>query len=451
MRAVSSLDLRRQNRTNPNLARTRRHVEEEDRDEHLEHAAVKKTLSKLKAQSSLKSSPKKAPMIQKPFKKSVNTVNLMTITQTTDYLKRSIWYLDSGCSRHMIGIKEYLHRYSKESCPKVVFGDQFLEHIEAPYISQLVRRDVYVIDMSSFNKESNAVSLPRPLLVLIGSGIRDSLTSTGQGNTNNLAKHNHGYRIVGGLRSLNFILRQKPVQAFEKEASTICPVHITIIGTMGEVKGLRWKDGEDWEGIDYEKTFAPVARLEAIRIFLAYAAYMGFMMLCKEGRWGWKGEVQCCGMGNKVLGGGGLVFKFCPGGGMGCESPMLPTYSGVMDSECRERFMNLYQANPKESHLVAARKKTHIRWMEWEFRGGGDATKSLEASESAEVQGNQPLAADATKYQQLLQDEEVLRETLEDQARAEKEWEERIKKEQAEDELFRLKFGVQSNSKYKSD
>ncbi|GKC14969.1 retrovirus-related pol polyprotein from transposon TNT 1-94, partial [Tanacetum coccineum] len=32
------------------------------------------------------------------------------------------------------------------------------------------------------------------------------------------------------------------------------------------------------EGIDYEKTFTPVARLEAIRIFLAYAAYMGFMV-----------------------------------------------------------------------------------------------------------------------------------------------------------------------------
>ncbi|GKD17971.1 retrovirus-related pol polyprotein from transposon TNT 1-94 [Tanacetum coccineum] len=32
------------------------------------------------------------------------------------------------------------------------------------------------------------------------------------------------------------------------------------------------------EGINYEETFAPVARLKAIRIFLAYAAYMGFMM-----------------------------------------------------------------------------------------------------------------------------------------------------------------------------
>nr|GEV59675.1 retrovirus-related Pol polyprotein from transposon TNT 1-94 [Tanacetum cinerariifolium] len=32
------------------------------------------------------------------------------------------------------------------------------------------------------------------------------------------------------------------------------------------------------ERIDYEETFAPVARLEAIRIFLAYAAYMGFVV-----------------------------------------------------------------------------------------------------------------------------------------------------------------------------
>nr|GEW82357.1 hypothetical protein [Tanacetum cinerariifolium] len=47
-------------------------------------------------------------------------------------------------------------------------------------------------------------------------------------------------------------------------------------------------------------------------------------------------------------------------------------------------------------------------------------------------------------------DIEALRETLEEQAIAEKEWEERIKQEQAHDELFRLEFGVKSDSEYES-
>ncbi|GJU70157.1 retrovirus-related pol polyprotein from transposon TNT 1-94 [Tanacetum coccineum] len=38
-------------------------------------------------------------------------------------IRKPIWYLDNGCSRHMTGVKSYLHKYVEQPGPKVVFGD----------------------------------------------------------------------------------------------------------------------------------------------------------------------------------------------------------------------------------------------------------------------------------------------------------------------------------------
>ncbi|GJY23327.1 hypothetical protein Tco_0396985 [Tanacetum coccineum] len=38
-------------------------------------------------------------------------------------IRKPIWYLDSGCSRYMTGVKSYLHKYVEQPGPKVVFGD----------------------------------------------------------------------------------------------------------------------------------------------------------------------------------------------------------------------------------------------------------------------------------------------------------------------------------------
>jgi hypothetical protein len=42
--------------------------------------------------------------------------------------------------------------------------------------------------------------------------------------------------------------------------------------------GLIAKEYSQVEGLDFEETYAPVARLESIRILLAYATYHGFML-----------------------------------------------------------------------------------------------------------------------------------------------------------------------------
>ncbi|GKD37690.1 retrovirus-related pol polyprotein from transposon TNT 1-94 [Tanacetum coccineum] len=38
-------------------------------------------------------------------------------------IRKPIWYLNSRCSMHMTGVKNYLHKYVEQPGPKVVFGD----------------------------------------------------------------------------------------------------------------------------------------------------------------------------------------------------------------------------------------------------------------------------------------------------------------------------------------
>ncbi|CAH1428153.1 unnamed protein product [Lactuca virosa] len=68
------------------------------------------------------------------------------------------------------------------------------------------------------------------------------------------------------------------------------PNDVSVIGLKWIFKNKTDKEGDivrnkarlvikgysQQEGIDYDETFAPVVRLEAVRIFLAYAAYKDF-------------------------------------------------------------------------------------------------------------------------------------------------------------------------------
>ncbi|GJV47287.1 retrovirus-related pol polyprotein from transposon TNT 1-94 [Tanacetum coccineum] len=99
------------------------------------------------------------------------------------------------------------------------------------------------------------------------------------------------------------------------------------------------------EWIDYEATSAPVARLEAIRIFLAYAAYMGFMV--------YQMDVKSAFLNGKIL---EEVHVQQP---PGFESSEFPDHVCKLEKalyRLKQALRARYQANPKESHIVAVKR-----------------------------------------------------------------------------------------------
>ncbi|GJU98247.1 retrovirus-related pol polyprotein from transposon TNT 1-94 [Tanacetum coccineum] len=70
----------------------------------------------------------------------------------TSTKRKPIWYLDNRCSRHMTGVKSYLHKYVEQPGPKKR-GTISNSNKEVVMIASRVRY-VYVIDMTSSAQES---------------------------------------------------------------------------------------------------------------------------------------------------------------------------------------------------------------------------------------------------------------------------------------------------------
>ncbi|GJR31238.1 retrovirus-related pol polyprotein from transposon TNT 1-94 [Tanacetum coccineum] len=131
------------------------------------------------------------------------------------------------------------------------------------------------------------------------------------------------------------------------------------------------------EGIDYEETFAPVARLEAIRIFLAYAAYMGFVV--------YQMDVKSAFLNGKLS---EEVYVQQP---PGFESSEFLDHVCKLDKALyglKQAPRAWYQANPKESHLVAV--KRIFRYLKgtpnlglWYPKGSGFDLKAYSDSDYA--------------------------------------------------------------------
>nr|GEW40527.1 hypothetical protein [Tanacetum cinerariifolium] len=130
-------------------------------------------------------------------------------------------------------------------------------------------------------------------------------------------------KLINALEEEGWVIamQEELIQFERNKAWTLVPKPHgkTIIGTK----------------IDYEETFAQVARLEASKIFLTYVAYMGFVV--------YQMAVKSAFLNGKIL---EEVYVEQP---PGFERSEFPDYVCKLDKA-------QYQDNPKESHLVVVHR-----------------------------------------------------------------------------------------------
>ncbi|GKE12201.1 integrase, catalytic region, zinc finger, CCHC-type containing protein, partial [Tanacetum coccineum] len=160
-------------------------------------------------------------------------------TQTIDALVVQIilWYLDSVCSKHMTGNRSQLKNFMKKFIGTVRFGNY--------HFGAIMGYGDYVIGDSVISK------------VYYVEGLSYNLFSVGQFCNSDLEvafrKHSCYVKDVDGVELLKVKLDEYG-DVLKNKAQLVA-------------KGYHQE-----EGIDFEESFAPVARIKAIRIFIANAA-----------------------------------------------------------------------------------------------------------------------------------------------------------------------------------
>ncbi|GJW40428.1 retrovirus-related pol polyprotein from transposon TNT 1-94 [Tanacetum coccineum] len=196
---------------------------------------------------------------------------------------------------------------------------------------------------------------------------------------------------------VNFLFEMEPkklTEALEEEG--------WIIAMQEELTQFEKNKGyNQQEWIDYEETFAPVARLEALRksflLYAAYMVYMGFDLKAYS-----DSDYAECNLDRKSTSGGcqildrkliksqladyDVLYDTVP---IFCDNTSAIAISNNPVLHSRTKHIDNRVILPKKAVAETQHAKVTV--------ATADDTRSLVASELAQDQGNQPLAADAEK------------------------------------------------------
>ncbi|XP_070013870.1 uncharacterized protein [Nicotiana sylvestris] len=251
--------------------------------------------------------------------------------------RKGKWYIDSVCSRHMTGDKQLFKIVSKLDGETVTFGDKSNGNVigvgKVPLIPTCDVDEVYLVDELGYNllnigqlcdndyevhfekhgwfieDESGKVILSDEKIPFVPKFVnagKDHQRDPHEGITTRRSQKNKSHvaliselepkKVDEVLKDTHWIGAMKEeLDQFERNKVWELvprPSNSSIIGTKWVIKNKLNESGQvvrkkarlvtqgysQQEGIDYNKTFAPVARLELIRILLACAAHKGFKL-----------------------------------------------------------------------------------------------------------------------------------------------------------------------------
>ncbi|GJR48389.1 retrovirus-related pol polyprotein from transposon TNT 1-94 [Tanacetum coccineum] len=183
------------------------------------------------------------------------------------------WIKDSGCSKHMTGNRKLFSTYKAYNECNVIFGSNLCGNI----IGKDEEEAIKVTEKKNLENDIEDETLEIDEIV----NIRESRNHPLENVIGNLDQRTLRSQAQNQSNFFCFISTIKPKnvnEALADESWIVVMQEELNQFIANDVRELVAQGYNQQEGINYDETYAPVARLESIRILLAYACALDFKL-----------------------------------------------------------------------------------------------------------------------------------------------------------------------------